>query len=319
MEVSADTTTWSFAVPLAVLRVTAVCQDHGVLPRHLGSALRGSLGHALRRAHALPGASGNGLYSSIFEPAPAPGSLLAGQRAVAPAFVFAVPLLEATPWYPGRLLQFRWTLIGPAAAHAEAMIHALDAALLAGLGLQLPRTRFAIASIDIENAAPGAPTILLDRAGGIPLQLDTLAASQRVATASCPAAGTLTLKMRSPLHLRARKTLIEQPSFRDLARAMLMRLEALAGFGVFRGRPDARALLATADQVETVAAAYRRVDYERFSQRQGRRIALNGILGHGEYCGPVGAFAGLLPLMEAVHLGHGTAWGMGGVTLRPAS
>jgi len=315
---------WAFKMPVAQLSITATCLNEGRLPRHLGSALRGVLGHALMRAHgrpcdAAPGRASNGLYASIFEPMPAAGSLFERQRAVAPAFVFRAPLLPADSWHSGRLLRFEWVLLGPAVELFEPLALALQSALNDGLGLHPPRVRFHLDRIEVQSMS--GPQMVFQSIEARQAQLFPLLPETCTATHSSPSQGELTLELLSPLHIRSKKKLIEAPTFRDIARAMLMRLESVAGFGQMERRPDAPALLQCAESVEVSEQHLRRVDYSRYSQRQGQRVPLSGMLGSIRFAGPVGVVHGLLPLAEIAHLGHGTAWGMGQVraALHPRS
>lgn len=306
-------------MPCARLQVTATCRDFGPLPRHLGSALRGAFGYALLQAvcrcpHGLAGGPHEDgcVYREIFEPAPAPDSLFSRQRAVAPAFLFVPPLHNGAPWRPGAALQFNWVLIGPALTHHDTVIAALARALADGLGLRAPRVRFHLDAISgCGDSDKGA---LYYDAARLPARGAVSPASSLRIEDTPPADGTLTLHFDTPLHLRAKKELITQPAFRDIARALLARLESLAGFGVFQARPHAPALLRLAQEVRTAEARLERVDWTRYSQRQEKPVVLNGMVGCMRFAGPVGAFTGLLPLGSAVHLGHGTAWGMGRVT-----
>lgn len=84
--------------------------------------------------------------------------------------------------------------------------------------------------------------------------------------------------------------------------------------GVHCGTPvhlDARALLAGTSEVRVVASDLRWHDWERYSARQQTRMALGGFVGRITFAGPLGPWVPLLKLGEVLHVGKGTAFGLG--------
>jgi hypothetical protein len=66
-----------------------------------------------------------------------------------------------------------------------------------------------------------------------------------------------------------------------------------------------------AQAVATRSADPRWVDWERYSARQDTRMTLGGFLGTATFEGDLAPFAPFLRVGEVVHVGKGTAFGLG--------
>jgi CRISPR/Cas system endoribonuclease Cas6 (RAMP superfamily) len=75
-------------------------------------------------------------------------------------------------------------------------------------------------------------------------------------------------------------------------------------------------LLRQADAVETKRAEFRMYAWDRMSGRQGRRVAMDGVIGVLEAEGELTELAQWWRLGEWVHVGNGTSMGMGGYRMR---
>jgi CRISPR/Cas system endoribonuclease Cas6 (RAMP superfamily) len=65
------------------------------------------------------------------------------------------------------------------------------------------------------------------------------------------------------------------------------------------------------EAVATRSAELRWVDWERYSARQDTRMTLGGFMGTATFAGELDVFMPLLRLGEVVHVGKGTAFGLG--------
>jgi hypothetical protein len=105
--------------------------------------------------------------------------------------------------------------------------------------------------------------------------------------------------------------------FRALAFAMLRRTLELAHFHVPGAVVDwsFHRLLAQANGVRVAASDLRWHDWQRYSNRQQRKMTLGGFVGTVHVEGDLAPFAALLRTAEIVHVGKGTTFGLGRLRL----
>jgi hypothetical protein len=122
----------------------------------------------------------------------------------------------------------------------------------------------------------------------------------------------VTVEFRTPTRLRKDADLVVQPEFATLATALLRRVSVLAEAHCgARMDLDARSLLDGAGAVRAVGSELRWHDWERYSARQQTRMALGGFVGRVTFVGPLDPWRPLLKAGEALHVGKGTAFGLG--------
>ena len=122
----------------------------------------------------------------------------------------------------------------------------------------------------------------------------------------------VTLEFLTPARLRQDADLVVQLNFTTLATALLRRVSVLAEVHCgHRTTIDAKAILATAADVKVEKSDLRWHDWERYSTRQGTRMKLGGFVGRVTFAGPLGPWWPLLRLGEVLHVGKGTAFGLG--------
>ncbi|QDT15057.1 hypothetical protein [Alienimonas californiensis] len=280
----------------------------GRLAPWLGPAVRGTLAEPLRRGR-CPATAGGGrcepgspeacvscaTYEALAPPVPA-GSPLGRARGAGggvPKPVSLAPAGPAPDWAaPGDRLLFRLTLLGPAAAHMDALLAALDGAGR-DRGLGPDAVRFSLAGIArptthelIPAALPGGP---------------------RAVPGTIPRLG---LELTAPLFLTGRDgTPLVEPDLPGLVRSAVRTVGTLlACWGEGDGeltRADTASLIAAAESARPLPADARWGSFSQSHQstRQGRRRTLRG-------CGGAGAWADvpacLLPwLLWAGRLGCG--------------
>lgn len=122
----------------------------------------------------------------------------------------------------------------------------------------------------------------------------------------------VTLQFLTPARLRLKGRVIENPSFAQLISSLSLRLSMLAEtFGAPLGY-DYKAMIERARQVTTRDSTLRLMALDRYSNRRGGKLELDGFMGEVTFAGP--AIQELLPLLvagEFLHVGSGTAFGLG--------
>lgn len=204
-------------------------------------------------------------------------------------------------------------MLGPAIAALPYFVYA--AQLLARNGLGADRAPFALTRVATIDEAGRATLIyapgddcLRPHAAAQPLSAWV---AERLAQLDSDE--TIEVQFLTPLRLRQRQTRQETVDFAQLCKATSLRLTLLAQlYGAAPIEYDYQQLLTLARKVRTVTADFPQQELPRYSNRQGRQIAMDGLLGTARYAGPkMREFLPLLTAGEFSHLGSGTALGLG--------
>ena len=274
------------------------------LPGWLGSMFHGALGHALRELCCSPAcerghaAGGSCEYRRLFERPPV-GELASGRLkgdAPMPLVLEVPPPGEPCRLARGAELSLGVVLIGRARRDLASLTSALQR--IGGRGLGAGRGRLELVALDTDE---------------VPAQ-----------RASTGAAGSLTprdLKIvaRTPLRLFRGGELTLAPGIPDLALAIAHRTLALSVFhddgdpGV-RIEPIGQAL---ADSARSTTMHWRRLEVTRYSERQDRRHAMEGVLGEITAAAVPAWAAHLLALGERIGVGKSSGFGFGRIAILP--
>jgi hypothetical protein len=304
-------------IPYLRLRHTLRALAPARLPPFKGSMLRGAFGHALRRSVCAMGPEQPCescrlrracVYTRIFETfvEDTPPPFLRGLPTSPRPYVFE-PLEETLDFAPGDPLPFDLLLIGQATELQAYATLAVERMAAAGLGAH--RVPFELARVEVL-APDGAWIPLL--ADGRPLS--PAAVPPSLPPRDGPGLGTrATIHVRTPLRLKERGGLAGTVDFRALTFAMLRRTLELAHFHVPGAAIDwsFRPLL---DRAAAVRSTPRLTwhDWDRYSNRQQRKVTLGGLLGTLEIEGEIDAeIAHLLRTAEILHVGKGATFGLG--------
>jgi hypothetical protein len=296
-------------------------------PLHLsafaGATLRGGFGHAFKRSVCLwqPGDCPRCLlrhrcvYPYVFETAPPPGGeKLRGISQIPRPYVIEANAGVAQTVAVGERCEFALVLIGRAIDDFPYFIRAFADLGEAGLGAD--GGRFVVAEVHAEG--PGRAACVYTAADGL-----RDADWQRVTAAAvvadpraAPAGRRLAVEFLTPTRIRSDGAMCSEPTFQDLARALLRRLSSLCYFHC-GGELDVdfRGLI---DRAATVAVAGARVHWQRqgrFSGRQHRGIDMSGLVGRVDFeAAAPQDWSPFLPLLlagEWAHVGKGTVMGLG--------
>ena len=287
------------AIPFLRLGFTLRARGAVRLPPFKGSMLRGAFGHALRGSVCTMGPSQpcgtcrlrrvcvyTRLFETFLEGEPPP--LLKGVSEAPRPYVFE-PQDERRDFAPGDPLDFDLVLIGQAMELEPYAVLAVERMAAAGLGAD--RAPFEMVRAETVPAAP-AP------AGGL-------------------AEGRLTLRFLTPTRIKTGHELAASLDFRALTFAMVRRVLEVAHCHVPGAEIDwtFRPLLERASAVRVTASHLTWRDWERYSNRQQRKMTLGGLVGTMEVEGDLAPFAGLLRTAEVLHVGKGAVFGLGRVAV----
>lgn len=310
---------------IARFRIVMQAQTGAVLPALIGSALRGAFGHALKAISCcVPHKkceicllSEACLYLTVFEPASPK------LRDLPRPFIFEPPVPPITKEISensilrlrvaeGGKISFDFILLGETVKKLAYFIYALE--LLARHGLGAARQSFKITEVFSIDAAdhltriysPDAPKIL-------PFQAFDLGAYVQVRISGMNAPEKIAINLLTPLRIRRHKNeLLEQITFIEFFKQCSLRLKFL-----FDGyaRPleyDYPALMRQAERIEKTRDNLWRHNSTRRTNRQNKKLDLDGMLGEMEFSSR--NFASLLPFLlagELLHIGSASSLGLG--------
>ncbi len=311
-------------IPYLRLRCTLFARERAFLPVYKGSLLRGAFGHALRRAVCAmgPGQTCEScrlrracVYTNLFETfvEGEPPPFLAGLPTSPRPYVFE-PASEARHFEPGDPLDFDLLLFGQATELEAYALLAVERMAAGGLGRD--RFPFVLDHVSVPNGGTGWRD-LLTRGRALPR------APGFAVTPSLPVIdgleglrpGRAVLRFLTPTRLKRGDELQPSVGFRALTFAMLRRTLEMAHFHLPGAAASIdwnfRPLLEQASNVHVTASRLSWRDWERYSNRQGRKMTLGGFVGEMEIEGDLEPFAPLLRTAEILHVGKGATFGLG--------
>ena len=302
----------------ARLRLSLTAEEPLHLPPYKGSTFRGAFGHAFKRvacplrreceecAHRTVC-----VYVYVFDTeGPGDGSSLSRGRQVAHPFVLEPPEVAQGEFAPGDRLELGLTLIGRAIPLAPYFLAACRDMGRGGIGRGRGRCRLERVMADDPEDPAGRCVYEGERDLMAPVVPPW--SGQDLADGVARVGDRVTLEFLTPTRLRQDADLVVRPEFATLATALLRRVSILAEVHCgWRGHIEAREILAAAREVRVVDSALRWHDWERYSARQDARMALGGFVGRITFSGALAPWLPLLKLGEVLHVGKGTAFGLG--------
>lgn len=312
-------------IQIARYRIILQAQTEAVLPALIGSALRGAFGHALKAISCcvphkncrICFLSEACLYTTVFEPTSQK------MKDIPRPFIFEPPIPPFTKEISENSnlklrisengkISFDFVLLGETIKKLPYFIYAIE--LLARHGLGVERQSFKIAevfSIDANNSLdrvyePDEPKISPHQAFDLGIYL------QKSITKIKPKA-SLRIKLLTPLRIRRnRSELLENISFVEFFKQCSLRLKFLCQF---YGKPleyDYPALMKQAESIEKTQDNLWRHDSTRRTNRQNKKLDLDGMLGEVEFSGKtLEDFMPILAAGELLHIGSASSLGLG--------
>ncbi|HHH47746.1 MAG TPA: CRISPR system precrRNA processing endoribonuclease RAMP protein Cas6 [Gammaproteobacteria bacterium] len=304
-----------FGATLCRIRLTLEFESGGRLARYPGSAIRGLLGHGLRKTLCVTRQSTcnncplltNCGYARFFE-SPAIGKNSSGRYSAMP-HPWVLDLTHPTPRRveAGDQLQFGITLLGEAANNLPWIVLALDHAGTLGFGGD--RATFRLTRIEQESLPGNGRWQEIDRHALPRFDID----NDSLAPAP-PAPDHVTISLQTPLRLKHHGKLVKAADFgmAIFLRALRLRLREL---GRLYASPAESATLPEIPDDTEAALIDRRVtwqDWTRWSNRQKTHMQLGGLI--GEIDVDLSLLEGWWPPLwqgQWLHMGKQTSMGLG--------
>lgn len=300
-------------VRYARFRMEMAAVDRLRLPPYKGSTFRGAFGHAFKKLVCVKRdldcstclISDRCAYHYVFETPFGGGGDPRGYAFAPHPFVIQPPEETRSVYEPDAPLHIGLVLVGRALEYLPYFIYAFEEMGRRGLGAG--RGRAALKRIIALSS--GEDLCIY--------QVETGRLSSDYPVCAGPPEGgevgaRLRLRLLTPTRLKAVGRYVRRLDFSLLVRALLRRSSDLARFHCGAELAlDYPLLIERAAGVSEVAAHVRWHDWERYSQRQGRKITLGGLSGEVEFAGDWAPFLPLLRLGADVHVGKGTVFGLG--------
>jgi hypothetical protein len=302
----------------AHLTLTLRAEETVHLPPYAGSTFRGAFGHAFKRVACPLRRECEGcahqtvcVYAYVFEtPGASDGSPLARGGTIAHPFVLEPPETSAREIPSGAELTLGLVLIGRAIPLAPYFLAACREMVRRGIGQGRKRLRLERAVAADPDSSTGR--VVYDGAADLLAPAVPVWSAGDLPAAHRPASERVRLEFVTPTRLRQNADLVVKPEFTTLATALLRRVSVLAEVHCgAQPRISAREILAPAADVKVEKSELRWHDWERYSARQDTRMALGGFVGRITFAGPLDPWLPLLRLGEVLHVGKGTAFGLG--------
>lgn len=291
--------------------------DPLVLPAYQGSTFRGALGHALKRVVCVVDhrdcprclLRDRCVYATCFESLTPPDTTALRRNSHRPhPFVLEPPLEERRQYAPGDALTVGLVLIGQAIESLPYFLLALRTMGQDGIGAG--RGRFTVEEVLAVGSA--LRISITSPRSAAPASVPPPMTVEALLRPDDATATRLHLRFLTPTRLKTNGRLTDQLDFATLFSRLLDRLSSLARFYCGAALDlDFRAEKQAALAVRTVEQQLVWRDWERYSARQDTRMALGGLVGEAVYQGELGRFLPYLRLGELVHVGNGTAFGLG--------
>jgi CRISPR-associated endoribonuclease Cas6 len=260
-------------------------------------------------------------YSYIFETPRAATAEVKWRASYDPhPFVIEAPLETTREYLPGENLSFNLILIGRGANYFPYFVLAFEE--LGRLGIGRGKGKFKLVMVEIFGDAGVPGELIYDGETKTLRAVNSVINSAHIAEkvrGLNPSA--VTLRFLTPMRIRFGGSFTNDMDFKIFLRSLLRRLSWLSE--LYCGEKwdlDYAALLSRAgDSVKTSSSHLRWYDWERYSSRQNTRLKMGGFLGRITFEGELAPFLPFIKMGEYLHIGQGTAFGLGKYVMEPAN
>ncbi|MEW6410826.1 MAG: CRISPR system precrRNA processing endoribonuclease RAMP protein Cas6 [Nitrospirota bacterium] len=310
---------------LSRFRFNLVAEESLILPSYKGSTLRGGFGNAFRRVVCtLRNKSCHEcilkekcVYSYVFETPPPSNTAVMRKYESAPhPFVIEPPPERRRGYKPGDEINFGLILIGRAIDYLPYFIYTFTELGKTGIGkgkgrFELKEVRSqesaVIYSSDTMTLKPFTSSIM-----SFPRKWESSSNLNSEGEAR-PRPYNLTLDFKTPTRIIYNGHLTLDLEFHILVRNLLRRLSLLSYFhcNIDPSGWDFKGLIEKAKEIRVKNKDLRWYDWERYSGRQDVRMKMGGFVGNITFEGNIEPFISFIKAGEILHVGKGTAFGLG--------
>jgi len=297
---------------LAKYRFDIIPRSELILPTYKGSTFRGGFGHAFKRAVCVDRdgecakckLQHKCVYSYVFETA-IPETEARNTQVPHP-FVIEPPLEERQRYGTDDTLSFQLILVCRAIDYIPYFIFAFEE--LGRIGLGRNRGIYKLEKVVSTNEA-----VIYDGKSHIRDDTQVIDFAQLLRDISPLNYHRITLRFFTPTRIKYHGKLIKDLDFELLMRNLLRRLSWLVEVHCEeKWDLNWKELLKRAhERVKTVRSDLQWHDWERYSQRQAKKLKMGGFLGDITFEGDLAEFLPVIKLGEYLHVGKGTVYGMG--------
>jgi hypothetical protein len=324
-------------ITFSIYRFFLRASDILILPPYKGSTFRGAFGITLKRIvcpdikRKCDGCSSREkcIYSYIFE-TPVHHHIVAGKEkpplldkypSAPHPFIIDPPLERRREYRPGDLLPVDVTLIGNAVEYLPYIIYTFEEMGRRGIGKGFGT--YIVESVEsinengkgteifsVSNRTLWEKGTLLSLKNLIPPILQDESSVER--NNELPDSHLLILEFQTPVRIKSNGKLVATLPFSILITNLLRRFTLLGYFhcGV-QLRMNHNMVIDISKSIRMEKNGLRWHDWKRFSKRQEELLQMGGLVGIVQYNGAMESFLPLILLGKHLHLGKGTAFGLG--------
>lgn len=290
-----------------------------VLPPYKGSTLRGGFGYAFRRVVcAIKDKECKDcilkekcVYSYVFETPPPLNTKIMRKYKTAPhPFVIEPPLEKRKIYKPNEEIQFVLILIGRSIDYLPYFIYTFDE--LGRIGIGKGKAKYELKEVTCEGKTIydfKSKILKPFKTHSLPLNDDIIARSPDINRGDV----AISLSFLTPTRILYNGHLTLDLEFHIFIRNLQRRLSLLSYFHC-NGDPsklDFKGIIEKAKGVKVKNHTLKWYDWERYSGRQETRIKMGGFVGDIMFEGDIKPFMPLIKAGEILHVGKGTAFGLG--------
>jgi CRISPR-associated endoribonuclease Cas6 len=294
-----------------------------ILPPYKGSTLRGGFGYAFKRVVCAIRdrectdclLKDKCIYSYVFEtPPPSDTKIMRKYRSAPHPFVIEPPSERRRGFKTGDEINFGLTLIGRAIDYLPYFIYTFDE--LGRIGIGKGRARYDLKEVISDGKSiydSETKTLKPFSFSVLNLKSCLLNFESEILNSGHSDFKLLTINFLTPTRILYNGHLTLDLEFHILIRNLLRRLALLLYFHC-NGDPstwDFKKIIEMAKNVRIKKRDLRWYEWERYSGRQETRIKMGGFVGEVTFEGDIEHFMPLIKAGEILHVGKGTAFGLG--------
>ncbi|MCX7994980.1 MAG: CRISPR system precrRNA processing endoribonuclease RAMP protein Cas6 [candidate division WOR-3 bacterium] len=298
---------------MEIARVSIVYRttDEIILPQYKGSTIRGAFGNTFRKVVCpFKGKEckecllvGKCVYNYVFEtPIPSGSKIMRKYEHAPHPFIIEPPLDTRTEYKKDDELTFNLILIGRAIEYLPYFIYTFE--MLGEKGIGRGRKKINLVSINQHKSViyDGVAKILRQPPVKEELKFDVPKHKIK----------SIKIEFQTPTRIIHQGAVVQNPEFCKIIPNLLRRIALISYFHCDDLlNIDFKGLIKKAETIKTRLEFFKYEQLQRYSGRQKKRIPMDGFVGVVIYEGELTPFYPYLKAGEILHIGKGTAFGMG--------